>query len=186
MTVHRATILSTLLVLMASCVSADKRAPQTAQSIQNGNIHHDPTVWSPSDVIVSFQRFLGPKEHSMAEFEAKNTTSRSLWFASYVDQEPTKEGHRIVLYDIQNWTGQQWAPAEGGWCGNGTGWLELPSGQKVTFPVWLEKSNPKRMMRVGIRISQIPPGDSRPLLLPRSSSQSRANPWEESTIFWSE
>jgi hypothetical protein len=101
------------------------------------------TKAEPQAASLIFDRFIESHGSREAEFFFTNASPRSLWFGGYGPQSP--------LYKIQYLKGDRWQESPLGWCGNGIGWQELPSGSGVIFQVLIVPEDLKPLtIRVGV------------------------------------
>jgi hypothetical protein len=98
------------------------------------------------EVVITFQRFVTLYGERHAEFALSNATPNSVWFTGYSVQSP--------IYYVEHLDGNRWVAKEMGWfCGTGLERREIPSHERTTFTVFIEKSEHKKTMRAGVWFS---------------------------------
>ena len=132
MTTRHSIIFTLLVAAVGICHAADTSKP-TAKA-------------KSPEVVITFQRFVTLHGVRHAEFVVSNTSPKSVWFTGYSLESP--------IYYVEHLDGNRWVAKEMGWfCGTGLEWQEIPSHQRTTFTVDIEKSEFKKTMRAGVRFS---------------------------------
>jgi hypothetical protein len=109
-----------------------KLAPAQAQA----------TVQPP---VIRFQKVTGPHSNGLRAltFEVNNPNVRPIRYVGYLPSSFGKDvdltGKMSPIYAVKFQKAGKWKSLTMGWCGTGSGGVELQAHEKATFDVWLQK-----------------------------------------------